>query len=85
MAPLPSGLPRLAIGTLNICNVMGFRIAQEVQVVDLGGFNLMVLTKTNISMTAYFRNQIGYNMVCSTAHSSRAGGEQGVVVLVLQD
>ena len=59
-APLP---PRchplrphgLSLGTFDIQDGQGFGLAQAIRVVEYGGFDMMVLTKTEISMTAYFR------------------------------
>ena len=53
---LPPRPPRIFIRTLNIRNVQGFGLEQMVQAVKLGRFDLIVLTKTKISTTAYFRN-----------------------------
>ena len=70
---------------LNIRNVRRFGLAQSVQADDLGGFDLMVLTKTKISTMAYCWNQLGCNIVCSTARPASAAGLQGGVGLVLRD
>ena len=51
--------PGIAIVIINIWNGRGFRIAQVVRAVELGSFNLMVLTETKISIVAYFCNQFG--------------------------
>ena len=48
--PLPPGI---AIGTLNIRDDRVFGIVQVILVVDLGRFDLMVLTETNISTTMH--------------------------------
>ena len=74
----------LVIRTLNIRNGRSFGLVQEVQVVKLGGFNLMVITKIKISTMVFFWNCLGYNIFCSTARPASAGGAQGGVDLVSQ-
>ena len=58
--PLPRGL---SLGSFNIRDIQGFRLAQSIQVVYIGGFDLMILTETKIIDQAYFRNRMGYSMV----------------------
>ena len=67
---------------LNIHGGRGSRLAQAVQAIELGGFNLMVLTKMKTSMSLYFRNRLGYGIIYSTAQPASAGGAQGGVGLV---
>ena len=62
--PLPLGL---VIGALNIQDGQGFGLVQAIWAVERGKFDVVVLTKTKISMTAYCRNRLGYEVTCSTA------------------
>ena len=62
---------------LNIRNVRGFGIAQAVRAVDLGGFELMVLTEMRISVAVYFRNRLGYEIFCLLAQPASSGGIAG--------
>ena len=64
----------LSLGTYNIHYVRGFGIAQAIRVVQNGGFGLMVMMEINITNQAYFRNRLGYDMVCSTEIMTAAGG-----------
>ena len=48
-------------------------MAQAIQAVDRGGFDMMLLTKTNISTTVYCRNRLEYVVKCSAERPSSAG------------
>ena len=90
LAPPPPRLrpphqPRISIRTINIRDGRIFGIAQVVRVVDLGGFELMVLTKTKISIILYCQNWLGYDIVCLVHRSSRSSIAQGGMVLVSWD
>ena len=80
--PLPTGL---AIGTLNIQDVQDFGLAQAIRTVERRGFDMMILTKTKISTTIYCRNRLVYDVTCSTARPTSAGGSQGGVILVTRE
>ena len=54
--------PGISIRKLNIWDGRGFGLAQAIQAVDRRGFNVMILTKTKISTTAYCRNRLGYEV-----------------------
>ena len=58
---------------------------QATCVVQVSGFDLMVLTETNFTGQYYCHNRLGYNMVCSLAITTNSGGVQGGVGLVFQD
>ena len=58
----------------------GNKVIQEVQI---GGFDLMILVDTNITNQAYFRNRLGYDVVCSPIIPTASGGIQGGVCLVI--
>ena len=64
---------------------MRFRLDQAIQALQVGGFNQMVLTKTKVNVLVYFHNRLWYDMVCSSAIKTAAGGEQGGVGLVVRD
>ena len=54
--PLRLHLPRpwgLFLGNFNIRNVRGLGLAQAIQEVHIGGFDLMILTDTNTTSQAY--------------------------------
>ena len=75
-APLPPRRrpflpPRIAIKTLNICYCQGFKLVPAIQAVEFRGFNVMLITKTNLQSEAYSHHRLGYNMTClATRHSS---------------
>ena len=88
MTPLrrwPPRPPRLFIGALNIQDSRGFGLVQAICVVESGGFDVMLITKTNISTMAYFQDRLGYKITCSSARPSSAGGAQGGVGLVTRE
>ena len=58
---------------------------QAIQAVDHRGFDVMILTKMNISMTEYCRNQIRYDVTCLKARPSCARESQGGVRLVTRE
>ena len=45
----------------------------------------MLLTKTKIQSEVYSHNRLGYNVTCSAARSSSAGGAQGGVGVVARE
>ena len=77
--------PRLAIGTLKIQDDRGFGLAQDIQAVESGGFDMMILTDMKISTMAYCKNRLGYEVTCSTARPNSAGGSQGSVGIVTME
>ena len=62
----------------------GVGIAHVIWAVQVGGFDLMVLTETNITNQAYCRNRLGYDVVCSPDITTDDGTVQGGVVLVVR-
>ena len=60
-------------------------MAQAIQAVDRGGFDMMLLTKTNISTTVYCRNRLEYVVKCSAERPSSAGGYQGGIEIVTKE
>ena len=90
MAPLPPRLrpPRpqgLSLGTFNICNGRGSGLFQAIRAVQIGGFDLTVLTETKIMDQAYCCNRLGYNLVFLPEITTAAGGAQGEVGLVFRE
>ena len=82
MPPLPH--PQgLSIRTFRICNGQGFGLAQAIRVTWIGGFDLMILTNTNINNQDYCRNRLGYDVVCSQAITTADGDTQEGVGLVV--
>ena len=81
----PPRPPGIAIGTLNISDGQFFGLAQAIRAVERGGFDVMLLTETKISTTAYCWNRLGYEVTCLTALPSRSGGAQGGVGLVFRE
>ena len=76
---------RLIIGKLNILDGRGFGMTQAIHTVEIGGFDVMILTKTKISTSAYCRNQLGYEVNCLTAQPTRTGEAQGGVGIVTRE
>ena len=54
----------LFLGKLNIRNCRGYRLTQAIQVLQIGGFNLMILTEIKITDQSYCFSSLGYNAVC---------------------
>ena len=77
--------PRLAIRKLNTWYNWGFGLAQAIWAVERGGLGVMLLTKTKIYTTSYFRNWLGCNMTCSAVRPTSDRGYQGGVGLVTRD
>ena len=50
--------------------------------VQLGNYDLMLLTETKIPDAMYFKNHLGYNVVCSREAATASVGAQGGVGLV---
>ena len=56
-----------------------------IQTVQIDGFNLMILTDTNITNQYYCRNGLGYEFVCLLMSMKVAGDAQGGGCLVVRD
>ena len=80
--PLPYGL---SLRTYNIRNGWGFGLTQAIRVVQIGGFDIIILTDTKITDQAYFRNRLGYNMGWLPEITATAGNAQGGAGLVIQE
>ena len=81
----PPHPPGLTIGMLNIRYGRAFGIVQAVRAVELGRFDLMVLTGTNISTSVYCWNWLGCDIVYSLSWPAIARGVQVGVGLVSWD
>ena len=60
----PLCLQGLSIRTFNICDGRGFGLVQDIRLVQIDGFNLMVMTETKVTNKAYCQNRMGYDVVC---------------------
>ena len=58
----PSHTTRLVIGKFNIQDGRDFGLAQAIWAVDRGGFDMMILTETNISTTTHCLNRLRYEV-----------------------
>ena len=67
----------------NIRDDQGFGIAQAIWAVQVGNFDLIILTDTNITNEAHCRNRLGYDVVCSLAITTAYDGAQGGLGLVV--
>ena len=52
-------------------------MAQAIQEVDRGGFDIMLPTEMKIRTEAYSHNQMGYDVTFSASRPSRDGGTWG--------
>ena len=48
----------------------------------IGGFDLMILTETNIIYQVYFKNSMGYDVLCSNSIMAAEGYSQGGVGMI---
>ena len=55
----PRRPPGIAIGILNIRDGRDFRLVQAIQMVERGGFNVILLMEKNIQTEAYSYNRLG--------------------------
>ena len=75
----------LSLRTFNIRGRRGFRITQAIWEARISGFNLMIMTETNITEQAYCCNRMGYGVVCLQAITMSACDAKGGVGLFIQD
>ena len=71
----------LSLGTFNIRNIRGSKPAKAIQAVQIGGFDPMILTETNITYQDYCCNRLRYDVVYSTMITKADGGTHGGVGL----
>ena len=57
---------------------------QAIRAVNIGNYNLMLLTEKKILYEVYCSNRLGYEAVCSQAVGTTARGAQGGVGLVIR-
>ena len=79
--PPPQGL---YLENFNIRNSWGLVLVQAIRVVQIRGFDLMILKDTMMADHDYFRNMLGYRLVCSLDITTSAGGAHGGVGLVVR-
>ena len=53
--------------------------------VQLGNYDLMILMDTKILDAVYWKNRLGYDVVCSRAANTAAGGDQVGVGLFMME
>ena len=80
--PTPPGLPLV---TLNIRYGRESWLEQAIREVQIGSFDLMILTATKVSDQYYCCNILGYEMVCLPMSTTVDGGAHRVVCLVIQE
>ena len=80
--PRPRGL---FLGDYHIRDIWVSRIAQAIQAERIGGFDLMILTETNIINQNYSQNRMAYNVVLSKEIRTADDGAQGRVVMIFRD
>ena len=80
----PPRLPGPVIGTLNIRDDRGYRLAQAIQAVERGNLDSVTLKET-IRTEECSKKQKGYNVGCAVARSYRASGARVSVVLGYQE
>ena len=64
----------LSIETFNIYGGHGIGLVQDIWAVQIGGFDLMVLTERKVTNQAYYHNRLGYYMVCYPNILTEYGG-----------
>ena len=72
--PYPIGLNLV---TCNIRDGRGFRLPQAIRAVQIGNYNLILMTETKIPDVVYCHNYLRYDIVCSQAVVIAAGGVKG--------
>ena len=83
--PLPHWSPHyrgLSLSNYHIRYSQGSRLVKTVRLARIGGFDLMILTKTNITDKVYFQHNIGYDVVCLEAYMTADGDAQGGVGMI---
>ena len=75
----------ISLGTFNLRGGRDSGLTQTIRAVQMGSFDLMILTETIITDQDYFCNRLGYNVVFSPMTTAAAGITQGGVGLVVQD
>ena len=73
----------LSLRNYHIQNGQVYGIPQAIRAARIGGFDLMILTETNITDQAYFQNRMRYNMVLLQAIMTAGGEVQELMGLVI--
>ena len=73
----PPRLRVLSLSNYHIRNVRGSGIVQAVQAARIGGFDLIILMETKITIQAYCQSRGGCGVVCSNAITAADGDTQG--------
>ena len=60
-------------------------MAQAIRAVERGFFDVIMMTETKIKSEAYSHNRLGYDVTCSMAHPSSAGGDQSGLRMVMRE
>ena len=58
---------------------------QAIRAARIGGFELMILTETNINDQAHFRNMMGYDVILSKATTTADGDAKGGVGMIIRE
>ena len=74
MTPHPRGL---SLGNLNVRDGRGSGLVQGIQEVQIGDFDLMILTETKIKYQDYCIIRMVYYVVCPLMSTTAADGVQG--------
>ena len=88
MIPLSRQSPRplgLSLRNYHLRESTGSKISQAIWATRNGGFNLMILTETNITNHIYYRNRMGYNVVWLETIISADSDIQGGVRMIIKD
>ena len=64
-------------GCFHIQNGRGFGLAKAISLVQIGSFNLMILTQTKVINQGYCCNRLGYDVVGLPEITTAAVGAQG--------
>ena len=75
--------PGLNLGKYNILEGLVFGLLQALRVVQMWNFDLMLLAETKISDVLYWKNRLGYDVVCSRVSITASGGAHGSMGLVM--
>jgi hypothetical protein len=73
--------PSITIGTYNIRDSQNSGLAAAVRAIQLGNYNLAILTETKIPDNIYTKHCLDYHVVCSQATPGPNGGAQGGIAL----
>ena len=75
----------LSLRNYNIRNSQGFGLTQAIWLVQIGSFEVMLLTKIKITSKSYCLNRLDYDVIFSPEVTTVTGGAQGGVSLVVRE